>query len=108
MYNQMYLETNNNFNIIEENKNIINNDKNKKEESKKKETKKEKQEDSNINDPSGTYMILKYTPNLKKIKDNKMKILGKKFVENNNDKCTLIVNGKELPLSEFYTLKKMI
>ena len=106
MYNQMYLETSNNFNIIEENKNIINNDKNKKEESKKKETKKEKQEDSNINDPSGTYMILKYTPNLKKIKDNKMKILGKKFVENNNDKCTLIVNGKELPLSEFYTLKK--
>jgi cytochrome b involved in lipid metabolism len=35
-----------------------------------------------------------------------MKNFGKKFVENNKDKCILIINGKEYPLTEFYTLKK--
>ena len=108
MYNIMYLETSNNFNIIEENKlknSEHSNDKSKKEE-KKKETKKDKQEKINSNDVSDSFMILKYTPNLKKIKDNKMKIFGKKFVENNMDKCILIINGKEVPLSEYYILKK--
>ena len=107
MYNKMYLETSNNFNIIEENKQKMSeaqNDKNKKEE-KKKETKKEKQENA-INNDAESFMKLKYTPNLKKIKDNKMKIFGKKFVENNKDNCVLIINDKENPLSEFYTLKK--
>ena len=106
MYNKMYLETSNNLNIIEENKQRMSeahNDKNKKEE-KKKETKKEKQE--NKNNDAESFMILKYTPNLKKIKDNKMKIFGKKFVENNKDNCVLIINDKEMPLSEFYILKK--
>ena len=92
MYNKMYLETSSINNIAEEiNQNkIASNNK----------------ENINNNNSMEISMIIKYTPNLKKIKDNKMKIFGKKFVENNKDKCVLLVNGKEYPLSEFFTLKK--
>ena len=106
MYNKMYLETSNNFNFFEENKSKTSeniNDKNKKEE-KKKDAKKDKHEGKA--DSTESFMNLKYTPNLKKIKDNKMKILGKKFVENNKKNCSIVINGKELELSEFYILKK--
>ena len=105
MYNIMYLDTGSNLNIIEEMKQKANeNEKNKKEE-KKKESKKDVKENitSDLND---SYINLKYTPNLKKLKDNKMKIFGKKFVEKNKDNCVLIINGKEYELSEYYTLKK--
>ena len=106
MYNIMYLETSNNFNIIEENKLKNNGNEKSKKEEKKKEVKKDKDEKTNINNLSESSMTLKYTPNLKKIKDNKMKIFGRKFVDNNKDNCILIINGKELPLSEYYILKK--
>ena len=102
MYNIMYLDTSNNFNIIEEMKNE--NEKNKKDE-KKKESKKDIKENI-TKDTNESYMNLKYNPNLKRIKDNKMKIFGKKFVEKNRDNCVLIINGKEYELSEYYTLKK--
>jgi surface protein len=92
MYNKMYLETSCTNNITEESTQNINANSNK--------------EVLNNNASSETSMTVKYTPNLKKIKDNKMKIFGKKFVENNKDKCILIINGKENPLTEFYTLKK--
>ena len=52
------------------------------------------------------YMKLKYALNMKKVKDNKIKLFGKKFCENNKDNCSIIVNEKEYPLSEYYTLKK--
>ena len=105
IYNKMYLETSNNFGFEETTQNNINKvDKNKKEE------KKKEINDNKINNNtiklSDSFMVIKYTPNLKKLKDNKMKIFGKKFVENNKDKCSIFINGKEHPLSEFYTLKK--
>ena len=39
-------------------------------------------------------------PKLKKIK-----IFGKKFVENNQDKCIIIYKGRIFPLQEYFTLK---
>ena len=109
MYDKMYIETNYNLYIIDENKrrrSVKQFEKNKKEE-KKDELKESKKDKKDVDkDLLESFMILKYTPNLKRIKDNKMKIFGKKFVENNKDKCLLIINGKEAELKEFYTLKK--
>ena len=107
MYNKMYLETSNTFNFIEETKaKESENIESKKEEKKKKESKKDVRESTINKDLGESYMILKYTPNFKKIKDNKMKIFGKKFVEKNKDNCILVINGKESELAEFYTFKK--
>lgn len=104
MYNKMYLETSNNFGMQEQNQIIFSN-KIKNEEKKIGKSSTDKKTNNNISD---SFMTLKYSPNLKKIKDNKMKVFGKKFVENNQDKCKLVINGKEYPLTEFYALKKMI
>ena len=102
MYNKMYLETSNNFGMQEDNQTICSN-KIKNEEKKIGKSSTDKKTNNNISD---SFMTLKYSPNLKKIKDNKMKVFGKKFVENNQDKCKLVINGKEYPLTEFYALKK--
>ena len=51
-------------------------------------------------------MVLKYLLNNKKGKENRIKLLGTKFVENNINNCSLIINEKEYPISEYFTLKK--
>ena len=38
--------------------------------------------------------------------DKKINIFGTKFVENNKDKCYLIINGKELKINEQYQLEE--
>jgi hypothetical protein len=45
---------------------------------------------------------LKYEFEKEDIKDDLIKILGKKFVENNKDKCKIIYNDKEKELKEYY------
>ena len=52
------------------------------------------------------YMTLKYTPNIKKVKENKIKLFNSKFCENNKDNCSITINEKEYPLSEYYIIKK--
>jgi len=99
MYNMMYLESSNN--IIEQEHN--------KEDAKKEEKKIESKTDKDINleqkDPN-SYIVLKYLPDMKAIKDNKIKLFGKKFYENNKYNCYMVINDKEYFFSEYYTLKK--
>ena len=93
MYNTMYLESSN---IIEDdtfNLNKIN--------EKNLEVKKIPEKIDYKN-----YMTLKYYPNITKIKDGKIKLFGAKFCENNKDICSISVNEKEYPLSEYYIIKK--
>ena len=109
IYDKMYSETNKNFCSIKKhpNKNNIGLvDKKKEEIKKEKSSNDNKVNNGNNKNLSDSFMIMKYKPNLKKIKNNNIKIFGNKFVENNKDKCSLIINGSEYPLSEFYTLKK--
>ena len=104
MYNTMYLESSN-----------INNDSfilNKIDSSEKNEKKDVKiidydgKNETLIKNEYINYMTLEYMPNVKKDKDNKIKLFGKKFFENNKDNCIFVINEKEYPLSEYYTLKK--
>ena len=44
-------------------------------------------------------IIYKIKPN-----DTRIRLFGKKFIENNKDKCKMIINGKEKNLEEYYTL----
>ena len=100
MYNTMYLESSNL--IIDEPSNLkkIN----------QKEDKKFKEINENnealIKNEPKSYMVLKYLLNNKKGKENRIKLLGTKFVENNINNCSLIINEKEYPISEYFTLKK--
>ena len=106
IYNKMYLESNSFFIQKEEVNSEINEQKiNKKQ---KNEIKEEKKDDYIILEKNNTQssFILKYTPNQKKIKDNKIKIFGKKFYENNKNNCSLTINNQEFPFSEFYILDK--
>ena len=106
IYNKMYLESNNFFIEKKEIKPEINEPKiAKADKNEKKEDKKDDLINSEKNDVHSS-LILKYIPNQKKIKDNKIKIFGKKFYENNKTKCTLDINNKEIPFSEFYILNK--
>ena len=41
-----------------------------------------------------------------KIKNKNLKLFGKQFVNNNKDKCKLIINGKEQELKEYIYLRK--
>ena len=52
------------------------------------------------------YMTLKYAFNIKKVKDNKIKLFGTKFCDKNKENCCLTINDKDYPLSEYYILKK--
>ena len=46
-------------------------------------------------------LIIKY-----KIKDEKkIKLFGKGFIENNKNICKIIINNKEIPLSEYYIIE---
>jgi len=120
IYNKMYLDSNNIIiekekkvkienkdKLINHNENNEINKKNQEEKNENKEKKEKKEtnvilEKSNIN----SYMMLKYKPNLNKIKDNKIKLFGKKFYENNKYNFSLSIKNKENPLSEYYTLNK--
>ena len=105
MYNAMYLESSNIFSDEALNLNRINtNENNKKEE--KKIIDYNEQNEISIKKEYKSFMILKYIPNIKKDKDNKIKLFGKKFYQNNKDNCLLGINENEYPLSEYYTLKK--
>ena len=113
IYTKMYLESNNNLinkdeefylenkieiNSIDINENYIEIN----------ESKNEEKEKNSILDKTNinNYMILKYSPDLKKIKDNKIKIFGKKFFENNKFNCSITIKDKEYPISEYYTINK--
>ena len=50
---------------------------------------------------------LKYEFEKEDIKDDLIKILGKKFVENNKDKCFLIIKGKLFNLNESVNFKEI-
>ena len=114
IYTKMYLETKNNNIFINEfvkdNKDKINSNiqKNNNEKDKQDEKILGHEENKIILKKTNynNYMILKYTPNLKKIKDNKIKLFGKKFFENNKNNCSMTINNSEYPISEYYTLKK--
>ena len=92
MYNTMYLESSN---IIEDP--FILNKINEK-----------KLEENKIHEKIDykNYMILKYSPNIKTIKGNKIKLFGALFYQNNKDNCSITINEKEYPLSEYYIIKK--
>ena len=101
MYNTMYLESSNIINDDFMNINKINSNlNNKKEESIFDENK------IQIKSEPKSYMLLKYIQNIKEMKDNKIKLFGKKFCEFNKDNCYIIINEKEFPLSEYYILEK--
>ena len=104
MYNTMYLESSNIINN-EFGMNKINSNENDKKEDKISQENKDTSSTS-IQNEYKSYMILKYLQNKKKVKDNKIKLLGTKFCENNKDNCLLIINDKEYPISEYYTLTK--
>ena len=104
MYNTMYLESSNIINN-EFGMNKINSNENDKKEDKISQENKDTSSTS-IKNEYKSYMILKYLQNKKKVKDNKIKLLGTKFCENNKDNCLLIINDKEYPISEYYTLTK--
>ena len=104
MYNTMYLESSNIINN-EFGMNKINSNENDKKEDKISQENKDTSSTS-IQNEYKSYMILKYLQNKKKVKDNKIKLLGTKFCENNKGNCLLIINDKEYPISEYYTLTK--
>ena len=118
IYNKMYIESYNNLfeekEFQPENQNKININEKSKDERKNQEVKKENKDNKDnkenniILEKSNTnsYMVLKYSPNLKKIKDNKIKIFGKKFYENNRYNCSMVIKNKEYPISEYYTKNK--
>ena len=110
IYNKMYLESNNIFIEKEEFKLDIKEIKINKNENNKKMEKKEQKKDDNFliieKSEAHSSILLKYTPNQKKIKDNKIKIFGKKFYENNKNNCSISLKNKEFSLSEYYTLNK--
>ena len=111
MYTKIYLESNNNLFLEEivktDNKDNINNIK-KEKNNKIQETKNMNNEKKIILGKSKTnrYMILKYTPNMEKIKDNRIKLFGSKFYENNKNNCSLVISGNEYLLSEYYIFDK--
>ena len=106
IYKKMYLEDTGNLNNLDFNNSKVNGNYNKiKNEEIKKELIKPKPKNNN-NDSSREFMDLKYSVNLNKLIDNKIKIFGKKFVENNSENCLIIANGKEYELSEHFTIQK--
>ena len=113
IYDKFYLEKDNISLENEEkfktyNKHKINNIENNKNENKKNEIEKENTENAFIDKKSNNknYMILKYTPNLNNIKDNKIKIVGKQFAEKNKLNFSMTIKEEEYPISEYYSLNK--
>ena len=105
MYNTMYLESSNinidqGFNLNKINSDEINIKEDKKIiENNEKTALKIKKEYEN-------FMELKYISNIKCIKQNRIKLFGNTFCENNKDNCLFVINEKEYPLSVYYTLTK--
>ena len=105
IYKKMYFEDSADFNNTNFNGSKTNgNGNNIKNEEIKKELIKSKQKSNN--ELSRNFIDLKYSLNSNKIIDNKIKIFGKKFVENNSENCLIIANGKEYELTEYFTIQK--
>ena len=105
MYNTMYLESSN-INIDQGfNLNKINLDERNEKEDKIIKENNEKNE-LKIKKEYKNFMELKYLSNIKFAKQNRIKLFGKIFCENNKDNCFFVINEKEYPLFEYYTLTK--
>ena len=111
IYEKLYMESN--ISLFDENNEDPTNNKNKINsiESVNNITKKENNEKKENNmilekTNSNSYMLLKYTPKMKNIKENQIKIFGKTFCQNNKFNCSMSIKNKEYPISEFYTLNK--
>ena len=109
IYGKMYLESNNNFTNKDEDFNLENKTKIKNKNAPKINESKNENKENNIileKTNNNSYMILKYSPDMKKIKDNRIKIFGKKFYENNKFNFSMIIKDKEYPISEYHILNK--